>query len=291
VISRIAFLGTGLMGAPMVARLVAAGFEVRAWNRSPGKLAPLIGIGAAPAASPGEAVADAQLVCFCLTDGNAIEEMLFGSGELAKAIPTGALLIDFSTIGPKATRALAARLEAGRADLEWIDAPVSGGVRGAETGELVVMCGGGEHAVAAVRPVLSILAKRIGHLGPLGSGQAAKLCNQLIVSANIAAITEALILGREQGLDIAALPEALAGGWADSLPLQIIGSRMGAGCLEPPIVSIGTYVKDLALVLESAEQPPELALKTAEIFAAAAADGQGGADVTALIDRISRRDQ
>lgn len=288
-ISRIAFLGTGLMGAPMVARLVAAGFAVRIWNRSPEKLPPLIALGAESAASPREAVADAQLVCFCLTDGDAIDELLFGPAGLAKAMPTGALLVDFSTIGPKATRALASRLEAGRPDIAWIDAPVSGGVRGAETGELIVMCGGEEHAVASVQPVLAALAKRVCHLGPLGSGQAAKLCNQLIVSANIAAIAEALILGREQGLNIAALPDALLGGWADSLPLQIIGSRMAAGRLEPPIVSIGTYVKDLALVLDSAERHPALAAKAAELYAAAADDGNGEADVSSLIERIDRR--
>lgn len=285
-IERIAFLGTGLMGAPMVARLLAAGFSVRIWNRSPEKLQPLMRLGAVSAASPGEAVADAQLVCFCLTDGDAIAELLFGPSGLAEAMPAGALLVDFSTIGPKATRALAARLQADRSDIAWIDAPVSGGVRGAETGELVVMCGGKEDAVASVRPVLSVLAKRVCHLGPLGSGQAAKLCNQLIVSANIAAIAEALVLGREQGLDIAALPDALAGGWADSLPLQIIGSRMAAGVVEPAVVSIGTYVKDLALVLDSAKQHPQLAARASEVYAAAASDGQGGADVASLIDRI-----
>lgn len=285
-IEHIAFLGTGLMGAPMVTRLLAAGISVRIWNRSPEKVRPLVHLGAVSAASPGEAVADAQLVCFCLTDGEAIAELLFGPPGLAEAMPAGALLVDFSTIGPKATRALASRLQADRSDIAWIDAPVSGGVRGAETGELVVMCGGNADAVASVRPVLSVLAKRVCHLGPLGSGQAAKLCNQLIVSANIAAIAEALVLGREQGLDIAALPDALAGGWADSLPLQIIGSRMAAGIVEPTIVSIGTYVKDLALVLDSAEQLPQLATRASEIYAAAATDDQGGADVASLIDRI-----
>jgi 3-hydroxyisobutyrate dehydrogenase/2-hydroxy-3-oxopropionate reductase len=287
-IARIAFLGTGLMGSPMVARLLAAGLSVRVWNRSPEKLRPLAGLGAVSAASPAEAVADVQLVCLCLTDGSAIEDLLFGPSGLAEAMPAGALLVDFSTIGPKATRALASRLQAGRSDIAWIDAPVSGGVRGAELGDLVALCGGDEEAVASVRPVLSVLAKRVCHLGPLGSGQAAKLCNQLIVTANIMAIAEALVLGREQGLDIAALPDALAGGWADSLPLQIIGSRMAAGVVEPPIASIGTVMKDLALVLDSAGQLPQLATRAREIYAAAAMDGQAGADVSSLIDRMGR---
>lgn len=289
--ARIAFLGTGLMGAPMVARLLAGGFGVRVWNRSPDKLRPLVRLGAVPAPSPAETVDDAQMVCFCLTDGAALAELLFGPAELAQAMPHGAVIVDFSTIGPQATRSLASRLHDDRPDVAWIDAPVSGGVRGAETGELVVMCGGDEEALARVRPVLSVLAKRVCHLGSLGSGQAAKLCNQLIVSANIAAIAEALVLGREQGLDIATLPDALAGGWADSLPLQIIGSRMAAGIEDPPLVSIATYVKDLALVMASAGRPPQLATTVSEIYDAAAADGGYDADVTTLIDHIGQRER
>lgn len=290
-ITRIAFLGTGLMGAPMVSRLLAAQFSVRVWNRSPGKARPLAGLGAVAATSPAEAVADAELICLCLTDGRAVEELLFGPSKLAESLPAGAVLVDFSTIGPKATRALYSRLQAQRADVGWIDAPVSGGVKGAETGELVVMCGGEREVVTSVLPVLSVLSKRVCHLGPLGSGQAAKLCNQLVVSATIAAIAEALVLGREQGLDITALPDALAGGWADSLPLQIVGSRMAAGIVDPPIVSIGTYVKDLALVLDSASQIPKLATSASELYSAAMNDGLGGADIASLLDWISLRER
>ena len=286
-IARIAFLGTGLMGAPMVGRILAAGLSVRIWNRSSEKMQPLIDLGAVAAVSPGDAVSDAQLVCFCLTDGEAIAELLFGPAELAETIPARALILDFSTIGPKATRALASRLQVERSDIAWIDAPVSGGMALVVYCEERFLCGGDEDAVASVRPVLSALAKRVCHLGPLGSGQAAKLCNQLIVSANIVAIAEALVLGREQGLDISELPGALAGGWADSLPLQIIGSRMAAGTFEPPVVSVGTYVKDLALVLDSTVKVPQLAAIASEIYTAAAADGQG-VDVSSLIDRIGR---
>jgi len=287
VIERIAFIGTGLLGAPMVERLIAAGLGVRVWNRSPEKVAPLVAKGALAADAPRDAVADAQMTCLCLTDSAAIEELLFGPADLSAALAPGALLVDFSTVGPKATRALASRLQYVRPDIQWIDAPVSGGVRGAQTGELVVMCGGDSDAVALAQPVMAHLAKRICHLGPLGSGQAAKLCNQLIVSANIVAITEALLVARDQGLELSAIPEALAGGWADSLPLQIIGSRMAKGVVDPPIVSIGTYVKDLALVLDSAGPGYALAEKVSEMLVAAGADGHHATDVSALIDRIA----
>jgi 3-hydroxyisobutyrate dehydrogenase/2-hydroxy-3-oxopropionate reductase len=283
----VAFLGTGLMGAPMVRRLLGGGCAVRVWNRSPGKALALCADGAAVAGSAAAAVAGVAVVCLCLTDGDAVEQVLFGADGIAGALAADATLVDFSTIGPGATRALAARLAAVRPGVRWIDAPVSGGVAGAETGELVVLCGGEAAAVDALRPLLAHLARRVCHLGPAGSGQAAKLCNQSIVASTVVAIAEALALGREQGLDIAALPAALAGGWADSLPLQIIGSRMAAGVSEPAIVSLGTYVKDLALVLGGVPGDAGLAGRAAEVFGGAASRAGAGADVTVLLDHVA----
>jgi len=150
----------------------------------------------------------------------------------------------------------------------------------------VILCGGEAGDVAAMRPVLDPLAKRVCHLGALGSGQAAKLCNQLIVGINVIAIAEALALGRAQGLDVARLPDALAGGWADSLPLQIIGPRMAAGVAEPAIVSVGTYAKDLALVMQGMPQggaQAGLAARALDLLREAQAAGLGSADVTALL--------
>lgn len=278
---RVAFLGTGLMGAPMVRRLVVAGFAVNAWNRSADKAR---GLGADVARTAVEAVAGAGVVCCCLTDATAVEQVLFGPDGAARAMAPGAVLVDFSTIGPEATRALAGRL---RDDLRWVDAPVSGGVRGAETGELVILCGGEADDLARAEPVLAPLAKRVCHMGGLGNGQAAKLCNQLIVGANVVAIAEAMVLGRALGLAPADLPGALAGGWADSLPLQILGPRMAAGTMEPAVVSLGTYVKDLSLVLTAAQGRAELARAAESVFAGAAAGGRGGLDVSALVEAIS----
>ena len=282
-IRRIAFLGTGLMGAPMASRLLGAGFAVSVWNRSAEKMAPLVDAGARGCASAAEAVVGAEVVCLCLTDARAIEAVLFAAGDMARTLPADAILVDFSTVGPKLTRALAERLAESRPAVEWIDAPVSGGVRGAETGELVVMCGGEPAAVDAVRPLLAPLAKRVCHLGPLGSGQAAKLCNQLIVATNILAIAEAFALARRQGLEPALLPDALQGGWADSLPLQIIGRRMAEGVLEPVIVALSTYVKDLALVLDAGSGRSGMADAAMRTFREAAAAGLADADVSALL--------
>jgi 3-hydroxyisobutyrate dehydrogenase/2-hydroxy-3-oxopropionate reductase len=282
---RVAFLGTGLMGAPMASRLLGAGFAVTVWNRSAEKAAPLVDAGARGCASAAEAVADAEVVCLCLTDATAIEDVLFAEGGIAEALPADAILVDFSTIGPRLTRVLAERLAERRPRIEWIDAPVSGGVRGAESGELVVMCGGEAAAVETVRPLLAPLAKRVCHLGPLGSGQAAKLCNQLIVATNILAIGEAFALARRQGIAPALLPDALQGGWADSLPLQIIGRRMAEGIAEPVIVAVSTYVKDLTLVLDADRGLARSGMADAAMmtFRKATAAGLADVDVSALL--------
>lgn len=249
----VAFLGSGLMGTPMILRLLSAGFIVRIWNRSQQKARRAVDAGALMCATAADAVANASHICLCLTDANAMEDVLFGGGDLVSRLGGDATIIDFSTIGPNATKAFAERLARTAPGVRWIDAPVSGGVNGAESGELVIFCGGDERDVNEAKPILDPLAKRICHLGPVGSGQAAKLCNQLIVAVNVVAIAEALRLGRAQELDLGALTDALAGGWADSLPLQILGSRMARNVFEPPLVALGTFAKDLDLVSEGAE--------------------------------------
>ncbi|WP_309089555.1 NAD(P)-dependent oxidoreductase [Phenylobacterium sp.] len=285
----IAFLGIGLMGRPMAGRLLAAGYRVAVWNRSAGKAAPLVEAGAILTTSPAEAVAAADVVCLCLTDALAIEDLLLGAPDALGALKPGAIIVDFSTVGPGPTRALAAIVQAANPSVRWVDAPVTGGVQGAERGELVILCGGEPPDVDAVRPLLAHLAKRVCHLGPLGAGQAAKLCNQLIVAVNVVAVAEALALARANGIDPNALPDALAGGWADSLPFQIIGRRMAAGVDEPAIVSVGTFAKDLALVLRASSGRLELAEAADAIYRQARDLGIADADATALLPFVERR--
>ncbi len=242
--STVAFLGTGNMGAPMVRRLLQAGFRVRAWNRTPSKVEPLQKLGAHAAESPAEAARGADLLLLCLADAQAVGAALFGDRGASESAESARLLIDFSTIGPRATRDMAQRLRA-TCGTSWVDAPVSGGVVGAEAGKLVMFCGGEPEDIDLAQPVLRTLAKRFARIGGLGTGQTLKLCNQLIVSANLVAIGESLALARCNGLDIITLPAALAGGFADSLPLQVFGTRMAAGVTRPVLGEIGLMLKDL----------------------------------------------
>ena len=250
-IRTIGFVGAGLMGAPMAYHLARAGFGIRVWNRTRGKLARLIDAGAQPAASPAEAADGADAVCVCVTDKAAVESVLFGEGGVAHAARAAPLLTDFSTIGPDATLALAERLRS-NCGASWVDAPVSGGATGAEQRKLVIFCGGSSADIDRLAPVYAAISQRFTHIGGLGAGQALKLCNQLIVATNLVAIAETMNLARSSGLDLAAIPDALAGGFADSIPLQIFGRRMAHGIYTPILGELALMLKDLTAVDELA---------------------------------------
>ena len=161
------------------------------------------------------------------------------------------LVVDFSTIGPTATVALAARLGS-RHDTSWVDAPVSGGATGAEHRKLVVMCGGAAGDIDRLRPLFAAFSQRVTRIGELGAGQTLKLCNQLIVATTIVAISEAFALARVSDLDLATIPQALAGGFADSIPLQIFGLRMAQGVFTPVLGELALMLKDLTAVQDLA---------------------------------------
>jgi 3-hydroxyisobutyrate dehydrogenase len=246
-IKKLAFMGAGLMGVPMIRRLLKAGFEVRVWNRTPAKSEPLLSAGALHAASPAEAASGSDAVLLCLSDATAVETVLFSDQGVAHGAIPPPRLVDFSTIGPGPTLELAARLYA-RSGTSWVDAPVSGGVVGAEQGKLVILCGGSAVDIAGLTSVFDALAQRHSRIGDLGAGQTLKLCNQLIVASNLVAIAESLALARASGLNMNILPQALAGGFADSLPLQIFGRRMAAGVATPILGEIKLMLKDLGAV-------------------------------------------
>jgi 3-hydroxyisobutyrate dehydrogenase len=238
------FIGIGKMGLPMTLRLLAAGYRVIAFNRTPGRLQAVRDAGAEVADSPAAVAAGADIVFLCLTDTHAVEEVTFGEAGLAAGGKAGKLVVDCSSISPDATRRIADRLAA-TAGTRWVDAPVSGGVEGARRGTLIFMCGGEPGEVERVAPILGRLGQRSTHMGPVGSGQAAKLCNQAIVSCNLAAIAEVLNLAQRAGVGAARLPQALAGGFADSLPLQIYGPRMAAPAGGEPMGEVATMMKDV----------------------------------------------
>jgi 2-hydroxy-3-oxopropionate reductase len=247
----VAFLGVGLMGRPMVERLLAAGREVRVWNRSRDKLAPLVALGARALDAPRDAAAGADLVLACLMDTAAVERCVFGDDGLASvAAPRATVFVDHSSIRPDATREMAARLAAANG-MRWVDAPVSGGVGGAAAGTLAVMCGGEPEACAIVEPVLRAYAGAVTRMGPSGAGQTTKLVNQMLVASSIATLAEAVALARGAGVDAARLPEALAGGWADSKPMRVFVPRMAVG-YDAPIGALSTMLKDVDSALELA---------------------------------------
>jgi len=218
----------------------------------------------------------------CLTDAAAVEEVVFGPDGLVTAAGAGKLVVDFSSIHPEATRAIAARLKMANG-MGWIDAPVSGGTMGAEEGTLAVMAGGEAADIERVRPYVLAMARRLTHMGPTGAGQTTKLCNQVIVGCAMAVLAEATRLAVNAGIDAKRLPEALAGGFADSIPLQLFVPRMARGIHSPPLGHIATMLKDLDTVIDVARDtssPVPMAALAAQLFRLAKA--ARGADADAL---------
>jgi 3-hydroxyisobutyrate dehydrogenase len=240
---KLGFIGIGLMGKPMTLRLLAAGHEVAVWNRSAAKLAEVLAKGATRAESPAAVARAADIVMMCVTDQKAAEEVLFKKNGIIEGGSAGKLAVDFSSIAPASAREFSARLE--EKGMGLVDAPVSGGVAGAEQGTLAIMAGGRPEHIERVRPVVMHLAARFTRMGDSGAGQVAKLCNQAIVGSLVAVIAEAIRLAEAAGVDAKMLPEALKGGFADSLPLQIFGARMAARRFDPPLAAAATMLKDL----------------------------------------------
>ena len=244
VLPSLAFAGIGLMGLPMTRRLLAAGFPLRVWNRSADKCAPLVQQGARTAQGPAELCAEAEIVMLCLADTAAVREVVFGPGGIVEGARAGQLLVDFSSLEPAATRAMAAELEA-RTGMRWVDAPVSGGTPGAEAGTLAIMAGGALADIERLRPVLAHLGQRITRMGEVGAGQVTKVCNQMIVACNALVIAEVVALAERAGVDASLIAPALAGGFADSKPLQILAPQMAERRFEPIKWHVRTLLKDL----------------------------------------------
>ncbi len=248
---RFGYIGMGLMGAPMTRRLLDAGYRVAIWNRSPEKMKPLVENGAVAAKSPRDVAEQADTVMMCLTAAPAVRDVVFGRGGVAEAKGEGKRLVDFSSMRPDLTREWSAELRK-QNGMGWIDAPVSGGVPGAEKGTLAIMAGGEPADFEAVKDVVAHLSARFTLMGPSGSGQTTKLVNQIIVSATILTLAEALAFAGRAGVDPARIPEALKGGWADSLPLQVFGPRFAGGQIEPKLGEVAIMVKDLNTVADVA---------------------------------------
>ena len=291
--TNIAFCGLGLMGAPMVRRLLAAGHRVTVWNRSPAKIAALADAGALTAATPAQAAAGAQAVLMCVYDAAAVESVLFGADGLARC-PGLRWVADHSSIEVEATRQFARRLK-DECGADWVDAPVSGGVAGAEAGTLAIMAGGPPQTVDEAAICMAAYAGRVTRMGEVGAGQAAKLCNQTIVAATVVAIAEAVSFAQRSGIDAVRLAEALAGGWADSKPLQVLLPRMVQAHAES-IGALSTMQKDVETVARAAQLaglPMPLTGTVQHVLRIAAGMGLGPAELTAVISVMQpeRRDE
>lgn len=250
----LAFAGIGLMGLPMCQRLLAAGYSLTVWNRNPDKCAPLVDAGARQVETPAELCQHADVVMLCLADTAVVREVVFGASGIAEGAKKGQLLVDFSSLEPTATREMATALTS-QTGMSWLDTPVSGGVAGAEAGSLAIMVGGEVADLERVRPVLRSLGARVTHMGAVGAGQVTKACNQMIVACNALVIAEVVALAERSGVDASRIAEALAGGFADSKPLQFLAPQMAESHFEPVKWHVRTLLKDLdAAVKFSREQ-------------------------------------
>ncbi|MBK0326610.1 NAD(P)-dependent oxidoreductase [Rhodobacteraceae bacterium F11138] len=277
---KLGYIGTGLMGAPMAGRLLAADYELTVWNRTASKAQPLVDAGAALGDSPADVAASSDIVFMCLTDTSVVQDAVFGDNGVAAGARDGAVLVDFSSIQPEATRDMAQRLKT-ETGMSWIDAPVSGGVPGAEAGTLAIMAGGEQAAFDKVHDVVLAMAARFTLMGPSGAGQTTKLCNQVIVGCTMAVLAEAARLATNAGVDAARLPEALSGGFADSKPLQIFLPRMIEAQHEPPLGHVYTMLKDLDSVCDlarSCTSPVPFTAMAAEQFRLLSVRGGDEAD-------------
>jgi len=248
---RVGFVGLGTMGVAMAANLARAGFPLTVWNRTPDRAGDLIGLGATEAKTPAELAATVDVVVTCVSDTPDVEHVLFADDGIAVGARPGTLVIDCSTISPSATRGFAERLA--ERNVHLVDAPVSGGSEGAQKGTLTIFVGGDAADVERAKPVLGGMGKTITHLGPLGSGQAAKAVNQVILAGAYLGVAEGIVLAIKAGLDPEQLVGALSGGAARSWVLENRSARMIANDY-PLGFKVSLHRKDLGIALELAKE-------------------------------------
>jgi 2-hydroxy-3-oxopropionate reductase len=280
---RIGFIGLGIMGRPMAARLVRAGLPVVVHNRSQEAVEALAAEGAEAAGSPWEVAERSDIVVTMLPDSPDVEAVVLGEDGVIAGVREGMLVVDMSTIAPATARAVHAALA--ERGVEAVDAPVSGGEPAAVDGQLSIMAGGSQDAVQRAEPIFAELGKATTHIGPPGAGQVAKAANQVVVALTIQAVAEALTLSDRAGVDPARVREALLGGFAQSKILEAHGERMLEDRFDPGF-RIELHRKDLAIALQTAREDGVALLATAqvaELLNALIAQGSGGRDHSALV--------
>lgn len=234
----VAFIGMGLMGSRMATRLIQAGFQVAVWNRTQSACDVLLDMGAALLKF--EDLGNYPLILTCVADDAAMHDVF---AQMQPYLKAEQVIVDFSSLSVEATHQLAK--QAAQHKVIWIDSPVSGGTAGAEQGTLVIFAGGDPAVIQDLNLLYNILSQRVTRMGDVGTGQATKICNQLIVAANSALIAEAVALAGRAGVDTTLLAPALANGFADSKPFQILTPRMAKQVFEPVQWKVQTLAKDL----------------------------------------------
>ncbi|MEQ8384200.1 MAG: NAD(P)-dependent oxidoreductase [Coleofasciculus sp. A1-SPW-01] len=253
---QIAFIGLGVMGGPMAANLAREGYAVKAWNRTPNRPGVEVAAeaGVTVVSSIREAVASADVIFSCVSDVPDVKEVLLGTGGVAESARPGTLVIDTSTIGPEAAREIGTQLQ--QHNLRFLDAPISGGDIGAKNGTLTIMVGGEAKDFEESKPLLEVLGKTIRLCGPMGSGQAVKLCNQVLGAVHAVALCEAMQLAQQQDIDPNLIVEVCSTGAAGSWALSNLGPKIAASDFQPGFM-IKHILKDLRLVQETLNSSPQ----------------------------------
>lgn len=285
--SRLAFIGLGIMGAPMAGHLLAA-HSVTVHTRTKARADALLERGARWADSPADAARDAQIVFLCLPDTPDVETVILGERGLLHGASAGTIVVDHSTISPSATVAMAEKLA--ERQIVLLDAPISGGDVGARNATLSIMVGGDAIAFARVEPLLRLMGKTITHCGASGTGQLTKLVNQILVTITNLATCEALSFAKKNGLDLPKTISALSGGAAGSWQFANLGPRMIAGDFAPGF-TVDLQLKDLRLVMEAAQRSGSALLAAGlvqQLFTSAQAAGGGREGTQALFKVVER---
>jgi 3-hydroxyisobutyrate dehydrogenase len=289
---RIAFLGLGVMGAPMAGHLARAGHQVTAYNRTASRAEAWVekyraeGLDVATASTPAEAAAGRDVVLTCVGNDDDLAAVVLGDGGALAAMREGALYVDHTTVSPGIARRVAE--EAAKRAIDALDAPVSGGQAGAENGKLAIMCGGSKRAMERAQPVMQAYGARMVHVGEAGAGQATKAVNQICIAGTLAGLSEGVRFAQAAGLDMARVLEAISGGAAQSWQMENRWATMAAGEFDFGF-AIDWMRKDLAIALGEARERG-IALPVTETvdgyYAEVQAHGGGRQDTSALIRHL-----
>jgi 3-hydroxyisobutyrate dehydrogenase len=280
---KIGFIGLGIMGLPMARNLIRAGYPLIVYNRTAARVELLKVFNVNIADSPRTVAQNADVVITIVTDTPDVEAVLLGPNGVLSGSHPGQVVIDMSTISPRATQNFASILQAQGVDL--LDAPVSGGDIGAQQGTLTIMVGGSEAVFEKCLPLFKVLGKRVTYIGPSGSGQMVKLCNQILCAVNMLAVCESLSLAKKAGLDLERMHQVVTAGAGGSWALEHLGTKIMRGELEPAFM-VKLILKDLRLVLEAANTnhlPIPATALAHQLFAALEANGDGALGTQSMI--------